>query len=78
MAEAQLRQETVVKKFVRLDLTEDEAEFLVDVLARVGGSPELSRRKHELSLKRVLNGIGVYRTALQDMTGGIDFSNIDS
>lgn len=78
MAEAQMRQETVVKKFVRLDLTEDEAEFLVDVLARVGGSPELSRRKHELSLKRVLNGIGVYRTVLQDMTGGIDFSNIDS
>lgn len=78
MAEAQLRQETVVKKFVRLDLEESEARFLADVLVRVGGSPDKSRRKHEVDIKNALNRVGVYRSGLEDMNGYINFDSIDS
>lgn len=37
MAEIQKRTETVVKKFYRLDLTEEEARVLYTILGKVGG-----------------------------------------
>lgn len=48
-------QETEV---VRLELTNDEAQMLVDVLSRVGGSPERSRRGLARDVLRTLEDLG--------------------
>lgn len=69
MAEIQKRTETVTKNFYRLDLDEDEAQFLVDVLARIGGDLVKSRRKHA----EVISGLFHYNRLRS--TGGADISD---
>jgi hypothetical protein len=44
MANAKFENRTVVTKVVSLELTIEEAETLRDILARVGGHPETTRR----------------------------------
>jgi len=77
VAEIQKRTETVVKNFYRLDLTEEEAQFLADVLSKVGGNVDLSRRRYERSIKGALEKADIkWNYAARDMRGtGIDFED---
>lgn len=78
MASAQLRTETVVKKFVRLDLSEEEAKFLADLLGQVGGNPN-GRCAHGEKIAEALKGegfdfgrwVGHEFHGTSDMTGSV-------
>lgn len=62
---------------VVLELTQDEAQFLMDILCCVGGSPSDSRRKYERSITDVLNEAGVHWNRRQtDLSGVISCSDI--
>lgn len=56
---------------VVLEMDEDEAQFLRDVLARIGGTRE-SRRKHQDSLTEALEKAGVYGGQARDIKGSIE------
>lgn len=56
---------------VVLEMNEDEALFLADLLSRVGGSPDETRRKHQDSLTEAFENAGVYGGQAQDIEGGI-------
>lgn len=46
---------------VVLELTQDEAQFVVDLLGAVGGSPTGSRRRHADAVDAALRKAGVIR-----------------
>ena len=60
---------------VTLVLTDEEAQFLTDILASVGGSSKTSRRKYQDSISGALCAIGYEFTALnspeRDTSGSI-------
>lgn len=81
MAEIQKRTETVPKNFYRLDLDEEEAQFLVDLLARVGGDLVKSRRKHAETITKLFHSSHLYSTGgadIDDNNRAIYFKDIDS
>lgn len=78
MAEATINERItrVVKpQGVTLELTMDEAQTLRDVLAKVGGSPRVSRRRHIAALSKAMEDAGIYYGDLQDMTGSVYFED---
>lgn len=56
-------------------LSKDEADFLVDIFHRIGGSPDRSRRKISDSLNRALRGAGARGTQGNDIERSIIFSD---
>lgn len=75
MAYAQAEVEEVVTRTttttaIVLRLTPDEADFLHDVMGRVGGSME-SRRRHQAAISDALQSAGVDHsyTKARDITG---------
>jgi hypothetical protein len=88
MAEAKrttTTQEVVVKKTceaVQLTLSVDEAQTLIDVLAKVGGDPARSRRFHSSTIYDALRRFGMeytwaYDHSLCDCVGTLTFDNKD-
>lgn len=61
-----------------LELEADEIQFLVDVLNRIGGSPDKSRRNISARLRTTLKQAGVDISSSQsgDATGSITFEDI--
>lgn len=68
------RTETIPGK-VTLELTEDEARFLADVLASVGGDYRHSRRKFQSAITDALGDVGIPHDGKRsrDMHGSIMF-----
>jgi hypothetical protein len=61
-----------VPETVELTLTADEAQFIADVLARVGGDYHESRRGHSQFIAAALSDAGVqWDTTAEDVTGDI-------
>lgn len=63
---------------VTLTLDKDEAQFLADVLAKVGGSPEYSRRRHQQPISDALASAGIkHQYPLPDVNrnSGISFED---
>jgi hypothetical protein len=58
----------VPKGDVQLTLTYEEAQFLVDVNDRIGGSPILSRRGLSGNIRRALHEIGVLGQGTYDIS----------
>jgi hypothetical protein len=66
---------------ITLELTLDEAQFIADVFAKIGGAPT-TRRKHQESISGALYAAGIYFTwhgevrpaghAAFDLDGGIN------
>ena len=74
MAEAQRITETViVDKGISLSLTNEEAQVLIDILAKVGGHSDFSRRKHADSVYYALSKVG-FKYDLSDVEGTISFT----
>lgn len=74
MAKASLTEitRTITERTVRLTLTEEEAQFLIDLTALIGGSPTRSRRRHNDSIRDALRDAGLDRTLFaDDLRGGI-------
>lgn len=73
--------ETVTKTTVWLALDDDETQFLVDVLNRIGGSPVCSRRKYASDIKDSLKAAGVSTVARNPSdivySSAIDFKDSD-
>jgi len=71
--ETRERERIVLEKYqaVVLEMSEDEALFLADILSRIGGNPELTRRRHQESLTQALKNAGVQGGGAQDIDGGI-------
>lgn len=81
MAEIQKRTETVTKTFYRLDLDENEAQFLVDVLARIGGDLVRSRRRYAEAISGLFHSNRLYSTGGHDICKdkrSIYFNDTDS
>lgn len=57
-AKAESRMERIVTR-VDLSMTADEAQFLADVMARIGGSPSNTRRRFAESITKALHGAGI-------------------
>lgn len=51
-ADAQIRNQP--KPLVTLTFTHDEAQFLMDILNRIGGCPDNSRRRHADDIRNAL------------------------
>lgn len=54
---------------VFLSLSKDQASFLVDILYRIGGVPETTRRKIADEICTSLKAIGIKGTERRDMDG---------
>ena len=50
--------EVYVEGTIVLTISQDEAQFLHDVLQAVGGSPKYSRRKYEAGISNALKSVG--------------------
>lgn len=61
MAEAQRVPQEMVGLVV-MTLTEEEAQFLADVLSYISGDPKHSRRKHAEALFAALEDVGIHLT----------------
>ena len=70
--------EVYVEGTIVLTISQDEAQFLYDILQSVGGSPKYSRRKHEAGISDALKGVGCYGTDLGqgDKDGSITFRDM--
>lgn len=60
---------------VSLELSENEAQALRDLLGNVGGDPVQSRRKYVDTILNGLQECGIYRSGAEDKTGTIFFNN---
>lgn len=81
MAKATAKIETLITS-VTLELTLDEATMLADILARVGGSPNISRRGLAENVAAALREAGVLPVhrlenyngiEAEDLAGGLTF-----
>ena len=59
----------VTEEKIVLELSKEEAETLQEILARIGGSPEFSPRKHCDSVHSALNNAGIGRIARVSSVG---------
>jgi hypothetical protein len=66
-------QPAVFEETIFLELSKDEAQFLIDVLGAVGGSPLSSRRKHSKDIIQSLSNAG-FKYRCTDFTGTLMFS----
>lgn len=70
----------VPKGDVQLTLKYEEAQILIDISDRIGGSYQLSRRRLSDNIRRALCEIGVLGQGTQDMAhergGAIYFNNV--
>lgn len=73
----------ILEEGVVLRLTRDEADFLADILDRVGGNPEKSRRRYQHEISDALVGAGIRGTSYGDVSateggpGSIYFTDKD-
>ncbi len=75
MAKAERITETnIVVTGFNLLLNRDEVQVLVDVLARLGGDEDTTRRKLTEGLYLSLKGLG-FNWGARDMDGSIDFNS---
>lgn len=58
-----------------LDLDHEEAQFLADVLSRVGGNMFDSRRKHAEAISQALAAVGVEYQENDGAVGSIQFQS---
>ena len=65
MANARIVKEVAT---IHLELSEDEAQAMADVLQRVGGDPKKSRRKYMDQLRWALEGVGMKGRGQSDVT----------
>lgn len=56
-----------------LELSKDEAQTLRDILRRIAGDHEHSRRRHAREMAIALESLGVRPTGRSDVSGGIEF-----
>lgn len=56
---------------VVLELTEDEAQFLADIMARIGGDMTKSRRRFQTEISNALGHVGIPFESHNDLRGGI-------
>jgi len=70
MAKATAKTETVVTTVYTLELSQDEAIALVDVLSRIGGSPNSSRRGLTHNIYEGLVAAGVLPVVKMDNYDG--------
>lgn len=64
------RTETVPGK-VTLELTEDEAQFLADIMSMVGGDMAKSRRRFQTEMADALAHVGITFESHKDLRGSI-------
>jgi hypothetical protein len=79
--------QTVVERpFVKLELSPEEAQFLADVLAKIGGDPVTTRRKHQLAISGALRDAGHnftwhskprYGEPARDITGNLGCTSVE-
>lgn len=62
---------------VMLELSCEEAEFILDVMRKIGGYSDKSRRRHADTILRELRSAGVSQTDRFDSEGNIVFSTDD-
>lgn len=67
----------VVPGGVTLELTDSEAQTLVEVLFRVGGDPRFSRRAHSRNIIDQLSGLDYHPTTSMLIEGSIYFAKDD-
>lgn len=64
-----MKVEIVTKPTVKMELDADEAQFLVDVMGRIAGSPVESRRKYANLFYEKLTNIGYSNIEATDIDG---------
>ena len=71
--ETRERERIVREKYqaVVLEMSEDEALLLYDILSRIAGHPAVTRRRHQESLIQALKNAGVQGGGAQDIDGNI-------
>jgi hypothetical protein len=62
--------------YYELTLSQEEAQFVLDITGFIGGDPRLSRRKHAETIESTLVGVGLVYTEVDsegnlDITGGL-------
>jgi hypothetical protein len=62
---------------VELVLTQDEAEFLQDVMGSIGGDPKTSRRKYQNSIINALYNVGINAYMRSDDKHGSIYFGMD-
>lgn len=67
--------QTVEVPIIALELDEDEAQALRDLLAQVGGDQRKSRRGLLDNISRALDTVYVGRSMLKDMAGTVYFED---
>lgn len=77
MADCKKREKTTVETRYLLDLSEDEALALLAVVNRVGGMPDVSRRRHTNAVGVALADAGVRYTygEASDLRGSVSFDD---
>lgn len=72
MANATKREKVVVVEGVTLELTANEAQFLADLTALIGGHPRRSRRRYADTINLALGKAGVHEAArdVKDLQDG--------
>jgi hypothetical protein len=60
---------------VKVELTTDQCQFLIDIMQHIGGDPSNSRRKHAEGVEAALQRIGFspWQRCKDDCTGSIEF-----
>lgn len=56
-----------------LELSCEEAEFIIDVMRKIGGNSKTSRRRHADNILKALRGAGASHTDARDSEGSIMF-----
>ena len=70
--------EVYVEGTIVLTISQDEAQFLYDILRAVGGSPRYSRRKYEAGISAALEGVDCWAglNSPEDRDGSIIFRDM--
>jgi hypothetical protein len=64
---------------MKLELTTDQCQFLIDIMQHIGGDPINSRRKHAEGVEIALQRIGFLPwKCAKDCTGSIEFERFDA
>lgn len=57
---------TVTEEYINLEISLEEAQFLADVMSKIAGNVELSRRKHANDISDSLGEVGIYCKFLKE------------
>ena|ERR1700749_2972327 len=66
-----IQEELKERRKVIIELTREQAQFIHDVLYRVGGNPKSSRRKHAQEVLHTLGGEGITYQPHEDIKESI-------